>query len=98
LVQLIRYKLDASNCRLQVDGHAGAGAPGQDPVCAGASVLVLTLVENVRSLPGAQIRVQPGSARVACRPGRKARHIFRVLERGFAVLQTLAPEYVKEEP
>ena len=35
---------------IHVRGHAGAGPPGQDIVCAGISTLVQTLIRSIESL------------------------------------------------
>lgn len=88
---------------LEVRGHAGAGAPGQDPVCAGVSALVLTLAENVRrqvrrgNAEKPQIRLERGFARVACQPVTDAAPaVYDTVVAGLALLGRLYPSYIKE--
>lgn len=72
---------------MEVEGHAGAGEYGKDPVCAAVSTLVLTLLENV---PG---RAGYGSAR--CEGG--GREAYEVIWRGFRVLEEICPDNVRCE-
>ena len=45
---MIRAAFYARELRLTVEGHAGAGEPGHDLVCAAASTLVLTLAAALK--------------------------------------------------
>lgn len=93
--------------RLTAKGHAGAGAPGQDVVCAGVSALALTLGANVADLCLQEnacqpaLCFQPGNACIACVPKKGMEPvvmlIFDTVCQGFALLQTLYPEHVKFE-
>lgn len=47
---MIRAVYDRAHHRVTVKGHAGAAPYGEDPVCAGVSVLLCTLAEAVRRL------------------------------------------------
>lgn len=90
--------------RLTVTGHAGAGKPGEDVVCAGVSALVLTLGANVAELclqenaRNPVLRTQPGDACIACTPQKGMEQVlmlmFDTVCEGFALLQKLYPENV----
>ena len=51
---------------LTITGHAGAGPPGQDIVCAAVSVLLQTLVASIEELTDDEIEydINPGNARL----------------------------------
>ena len=60
---------------LRMQGHAGAGAPGRDLVCAGGSTLAYALGRAAQYLEQAdmlaepaQVQLQPGAAAVTVRP------------------------------
>lgn len=108
---MIRVEFSApadGSFRLRLRGHAGAGAPGHDPVCAGASTLAYTLAEVVRQLEGAQmlaqapkLTLQPGYAHIIARPREEywqiAAMVFWTAEMGFATLAQGYPENVTME-
>jgi len=90
---------------MEVRGHAGFGAKGQDIVCAAVSILVLTAAETAGDLyrRGA-LRQRPtvvlreGFARLQVHPKPRARQQVRqqlqVIPRGLALLQRHFPGYV----
>ena len=49
---------------IQVAGHAGAGPPGQDPVCAAVSALLQTFVRSAQELTDTTLNgdIAPGGA------------------------------------
>lgn len=51
---------------LTITGHAGAGPPGQDIVCAAVSVLLQTLAASIEALTDDKIEydINPGNARL----------------------------------
>lgn len=102
---MINICYDKEKFCLEMEGHAGAGIPGQDLVCCAASILVFTLAANVRRmrrhgwLEEARIRLAPGDARIVCMPHQYARDC--VVSRmdaiclGFRMLEKEYPEFVK---
>lgn len=108
---MIRVEFSApgdGSFRLRLRGHAGAGAPGRDLVCAGASTLTHTLAEAVRRLEEAQmlaqapkLTLQPGYAHIIARPREDCWQIaaiaFWTAEMGFATLAQGYPENVTVE-
>lgn len=90
--------------RLTIEGHAMSGESGHDLVCAAVSCLAITLASNVAGLVTSEtvrkhcIRVEEGSAEVACEPVRKMASvvtlIFDTICTGFETLQRLYPEYI----
>lgn len=94
--------------RLRLRGHAGAGAPGQDLVCAGASTLAHTLTGVVELLNEAGMleekpvcTLQPGFAHIIARPREEYWQIaaiaFWAAQVGFATLAQSYPENVTVE-
>ena len=79
----VRYNPDVPS--LRVSGHAGAGKYGEDLVCAAVSILAHTLGEWV---PG---RIFAGEAMF----GGGQKEVYEILWKGFLVLESLYPEYVR---
>ena len=71
------------NHRLYVIGHAGWGPPGEDLVCAAASILTAALGDNVKLLAQKGIVTRPVAD---LSPGL-----------GFRLLEESWPDYVKVE-
>ena len=102
---MIEIHYDPRKYSVTLQGHAGAGIPGQDLVCCAASMLVYTLAANVRRMQKSgwmkktQIRLAPGDAKVVCTPYANARS--RVNSRidaicmGFLLLQKEYPDFVR---
>lgn len=94
--------------RVTMEGHAGSAEPGQDLVCASASILAYTLADNVSQLAkkGAA-RVAPvenmsdGKTEIQLKPHSKYRSvvtmIFDSICAGFALLAYNHPAYIKFE-
>lgn len=93
--------------RLTIEGHAYAGEPGHDLVCAAASILAHTLAANVENMErisqvtqGVAV-LEPGKAEIACR----ARGKFSAMTQyrmdavcvGFEILAQQYPEYISYE-
>ena len=84
---------DRSALRLEMEGHADAGPPGSDPVCAALSMLMMTLERRMedraeRMLP--VIRRGEGSFLIECGPDAAdealCRESFDTVAAGFALL------------
>ena len=94
----------ADHC-ITVDGHAGCGRKGRDPVCAAVSALVLTAAGNVlqlsaqESVSGEVVMLKPGDARVECTPKPHMAEVVTLMLdticTGFELLQNHYPENVR---
>lgn len=106
----VRIKKDRekSFLSLEVIGHAGFARLGRDPVCAGASVLAMTLAQCVRTMEEAgrlqkkaHIIVRNGRVLVTVKPKPErwdeAAHLFWVVETGLGLLQEAYPGYIQIE-
>lgn len=93
--------------RLTVTGHAGAAEPGQDLICASASMLAYTLAANVANMAGAGqvrqpiIKLDEGDAEISCNPRHNLKNsvtlVFDSVCIGFALLAKDYPEFVAYE-
>ena len=89
---------------LLISGHAGSSLYGHDLICAGVSVLALTLEVNVQALGKAGklerslVRLEPGNTRIRCTPEEgfraQAVELFDTVCRGFRLLAGKYPDYV----
>ena len=85
---------------LSITGHAGAGKPGEDLVCAAVSALAWTLAANLEALKeaggaaGVFIRISPADCRFRLRPApgreREGALVFGAVALG---LKALAGQY-----
>ena len=98
---MTRITYDREELRLEMEGHAGAGPKGADPVCAALSMLMLTLAARMRereeeTLPA--VSQAPGRFMICCRPeeGEAAlcRESFDTVFAGLALLAEHEPEHV----
>ena len=102
------FRKTADTFEMRVQGHAGFGEAGKDPVCAGASVLALTVAECVDALsrggaavkaPIVHINKPAGNVRVTVRPTpegyEKIRSAFLFGQVGFGLLSEAYPEHVQ---
>ena len=98
---MTRITYDREELRLEMEGHAGAGPKGADPVCAALSMLMLTLAARMRereeeTLPA--VSQAPGRFMICCRPeeGEAAlcRESFDTVAAGIAVLAENRPENI----
>ena len=87
--------------RLQMEGHAGAGLYGEDPVCAALSMLGMTLEKRVLELAEScfpTLSRAPGHFLVVCRPEADAagqcREVFETVAAGLSLLAEERPEHV----
>lgn len=81
---MTRVEYSPAARRLRLTGHAGAGEPGRDIVCAALSILIYSLVAS-----GAEGRVERGEAELLL-PDRDV----DVALCGFRLLAESYPEYV----
>ena len=102
---MIHVVYDRTAHCLTMDGHAGAGVPGQDTVCAAASILAYTLAASVVNmqklgrLTDFAADLREGSAEIRCVPdfaaGCVATLIFDTVCAGFELLAESSPDKVK---
>lgn len=100
---MIRVCVDIERLSFSMEGHADFGPLGSDIVCAAATMLASTLVQNmVRRLDESQIlecRLDSGHAVVKVSPIRKrvrreCRVIYAAVLQGFELLAQRYPEHV----
>lgn len=98
---MTRISYDRENLRLTMEGHAGAGVLGADPVCAALSMLMMTLQRRMEdraeeALP--MISRGPGRFEIACEPEDEeealCRESFDTVAAGLALLAENRPEFV----
>jgi uncharacterized protein YsxB (DUF464 family) len=94
---------DPARFRMEICGHAGAGRPGEDLVCAAASALTFALANAARDRDEhhAQVLIdeQQASILVQCEPedGPLCEEMFRTVLHGFVVLKMRYPAHIKIE-
>ena len=104
MIQAVYYR---KYNRLTVTGHAGAAEPGQDLVCASASILAYTLAANVANMAdNGQVR-QPiiknneGDTEISCNPRHNLKNsvtlVFDAICIGFELLAHDYPENITYE-
>lgn len=98
-------KADIKKLQISVRGHAGAGTPGEDLICAACTMLCHAAQETLLARRfGADVDWSPDEARVEirCKPEKwtdrkSAMERLRVIADGFKWLGKEYPEYVKYE-
>ena len=104
MIQVVYYR---KYNRLTMTGHAGAAEPGQDLVCASASMLAYTLAVNVANMADhGQVR-QPiiklteGESEISCNPKCKLKNtvtlVFDSICAGFELLAHDYPANISYE-
>ena len=104
MIQVVYYR---KYNRLTVKGHAHAGEPGHDLVCAACSALAYTLAANVGNMEAngharnVMMKLEPGDAEICCdvRSGSRmmVARIFEAICVGFEMLATDKPQYISYE-
>ena len=106
-----KFGMDASRLvvSLHVKGHAGQNIPGNDIVCASASILAYTLAQNIKMSEerghlkySPKIKLKEGDSIITCRAKdedtyAEILHTFLVIQTGYAVLAHNYPQYVAVE-
>lgn len=92
---------------MKMKGHAQAGDPGYDLICAGASTLAYTLAQCLRFMheqgklrKEPHLLLRPGRAEITAKPRTpeayaEALHTFFVIQAGLSLLQENYPEHVQ---
>lgn len=98
---MTRIGYDREGLRLTMEGHAGAGIYGEDPVCAALSMLMMTLqrrMEDRAEKAQPTFSRGPGRFEIQCDPedGAEAlcRESFDTVAAGLALLAENRPEFV----
>ena len=104
MIQVVYYR---KYNRLTVNGHAHAGEPGHDLVCAACSALAYTLAANVGNMEAnghvrnVTVKMEPGDAEICCdvRSGSRmiVACIFEAICVGFEILARDYPQYISYE-
>ena len=106
-----KFSMDESRdlVSLHVKGHAGASAPGNDIVCAAASILSYTLAQNIKTAQQRgllkyrpTLKLKEGDSIITCRAKnadayRELLHDYLFVQTGFQVLAYNYPSYVAVE-
>ena len=99
---MTRISYDAGSYTLTASGHAGAGARGEDLICAGVSTLMFTLEAVVMANREAMMPTvvhRDGEITVRCMPGkgarRRCRQIYETIYTGLQMLSEQYPAYVQ---
>ena len=106
-----KFGMDASRlmASLHVKGHAGQNAPGNDIVCASASILAYTLAQNIKISEeqgnlkySPKIKLKEGDSIITCRAKdlesfNEVLHTFLVIQTGYVLLAHNYPQYVAVE-
>lgn len=100
-----KLEMESGSIIMDVRGHAGFAELGKDPVCAGASVLAMTVAQCVHDMgrhgklkKKPNIRVKNGHVTVVAKPEpeyfHEALHLFWVGQVGFQLLEESYPTMV----
>lgn len=97
--------LDGPVYEMRVQGHTGFAEIGKDPVCAGASLLAMTVAQCVDLVPRDRLRKKPhitiggGNVRVVASPkpdaANEIAHIMYVAQVGYQLLAASYPDNVR---
>jgi uncharacterized protein YsxB (DUF464 family) len=103
----VNFGLDEKkrSATLRMEGHAGLASPGQDIVCASASILAYTLAQEIKiAEERGELRYKPrlhlrgGNANISCRyKDPSILRAFLTVQTGFALLAHNYPDYVMLE-
>lgn len=93
--------------KVTIEGHAMSAEPGQDLVCASASILAYTLAANVTNmkavghLKNVTVRLDNGDAEIRCTPKRRicaaTTMIYDSICAGFELLSKQYPQFITYE-
>lgn len=101
---MINIEYNREDLTLKMRGHANAGEPGKDIVCAAASILAYTLGQNVRWMESANVAkdvhiiLEEGEAVIMSKPVGERETlecIYDTVTTGFTLLQGSYPDKVK---
>lgn len=101
-----RKDTESGSITMKMRGHANAGDPGHDVVCAGASTLVYTLAQCLSFMrEQGKLRKEPhmllrsGRAEITAKPKEdayaEALHTYFVVQAGLTLMQENYPDFVQ---
>lgn len=104
-----KFKTEGDALIMDMKGHASFAEMGKDPVCAGASILAMTVAQCIRNMGDERkfqkrptIRIQNGRVLVVCKPKpayyAEALHIYYMGETGMHLLAESYPDNVSLTP
>lgn len=98
---MTRIVYDRQTLRLDMEGHAGAGEKGTDPVCAALSMLGMTLERRTREMAEhflPTVTRSPGRLSIACQPEsdweERCRECFDTVAAGLELLAEEKADFV----
>ena len=92
---MITIIVDASRCKVSVNGHAGYDEPGKDIVCAAVSILVYTLAERLNETGNLiDAELSPGYAKIEAIGNAESATTIETIAAGFALLAGEYPGFV----
>lgn len=104
---MIKAVYDRKENKITVEGHAYSGEPGQDLICAAASVLIYTIAASVNSMQQnghvaqAVVNLEKGNGTVGCEPLEQFKGaitlIFDSICAGYELLAVNYPENISYE-
>lgn len=90
---MIKVTCEPQNCRITVEGHSGSAEKGMDLICAGATMLTMTLADLVEDrCEKRSIEIRDGYARIE--GDKNAEKEFDFVRRGLRLLAGDYPENV----
>lgn len=101
---MIRIKYNRKLNTLKMKGHAGSAEEGKDLICAAATTLAYTLAQNLKiaerqgCVEDLEIILEPGDARISCRPTddlETVQCMFETVRTGFLLLEGNYPDFIK---
>lgn len=97
---MTRIEYEPEAYRLRVEGHAGFGVTGADPVCAGVSVLCFTLINAAEDFGlHLYINEQEAVIELRCCPDKeqeeRCRFLFDTITSGLEMLAESYPDNVQ---
>lgn len=89
--------------RLRAEGHAGAGKPGEDLVCAAITALFWTLAAAAEEIPEYRLQLHENEAKaefeLRCYPDEEQEstcgEMFRTIVAGLTSLEEEYPEFIR---
>ena len=106
-----KFTMDESRrmVTLRVNGHAGQNTPGNDIICASASILAYTVAQNIKMAESRgilkyppRVKIRSGDFTVTCRAKdddsyAELLHTYLVVQTGYQLLAHNYPQYVAVE-
>lgn len=92
---MITVCIDRDACSLRMDGHAEYAEPGQDIVCAAATILAYALAQRLSGIAQARIDMAEGHAYIQARANGDTLAALDTVACGFELLAAKYPENIR---